>query len=202
MALAAKQWQRTGWLWTGFDVWTDADVPAELIHPNLVTRHGNFEWTLNQAHYALEPTSRQGEFLVHLDTETPGFETFLAEIDDAEKSPVTAIFPWKLHAGRNRLKVWPRNNAGRDGIASWIESRDARRCDPDESVFAGRGWCCRATSRRTGSLFSLRQRNADQVHVPPTVPGDIGDAYTEPSLPTAIELTSPGRWPSLKKTGP
>jgi len=109
------------WLWTGFDVWTDADVPAELIHPNLVTRHGNFEWTLNQAHYALEPTSRQGEFLVHLDTETPGFGTFLAEIDDAEKSPVTTIFPWKLHAGRNRLKVWPRNNAGRDGIASWID---------------------------------------------------------------------------------
>jgi len=112
---------RSGWNWTGFEVWTSADVPAELIHPNLVTRHGNFEWTLNQAHYVLEPTSRRGEFLVHLDTETPGFETFLAEIDDGEKSPVSAIFPWKLHPGRNRLKVWPRNNAGRDGIASWIE---------------------------------------------------------------------------------
>ncbi len=112
---------KAGWTWTGFDVWTDADVPAELIHPNLITRHGNFEWTLNQAYYALEPTAAPGEFLVHLDTETPGFETFLAEIDAGEKSPVTAIFPWKLHAGRNRLKVWPRNNAGRDGIASWIE---------------------------------------------------------------------------------
>jgi len=112
---------KADWTWNGFDVWTDADVPAELIHPNLVTRHGNFEWTLNQAHFALEPTSKQGEFLVHLDTETPGFETFLAEIDGGEKSPVTAIFPWRLHAGRNRLKVWPRNNAGRDGIASWID---------------------------------------------------------------------------------
>ena len=112
---------KTVWTWTGFDVWTDADVPAEPIHPNLVTRHGNFEWTLNQAHFVLEPTSTRGELLVHLDTETPGFETFLAEIDGGEKSPVTAIFPWKLHAGRNRLKVWPRNNAGRDGIASWID---------------------------------------------------------------------------------
>jgi len=112
---------RSGWNWTGFEVWTDADVPAQLIHPNLVTRHGNFEWTLNQAHYVLEPTSRRGEFLVHLDTETPGFETFLAEIDGGERSPVSAIFPWKFHPGRNRLKVWPRNNAGRDGIASWIE---------------------------------------------------------------------------------
>ena len=107
--------------WTGHCVWTDADAPAEPVHPNLITRHGNFEWTLNQAHYTLEPTSTEGEFLVHLDTETPGFERFLAEIDGGEKSPVTAIFPWKLHAGRNRLKVWPRNDAGRDGIASWIE---------------------------------------------------------------------------------
>jgi hypothetical protein len=112
---------KAGWSWTGFDVWTDADVPAEPIHPNLITRHGNFEWTLNQAHFALEPTSTAGEFLVHLDTQTPGFETFLAEIDGGEKSPVTAIFPWKLHSGRNRLKIWPRNNAGRDGIASWID---------------------------------------------------------------------------------
>ena len=110
-----------GWTWNGYEVWTDADVPAEMLYPNLVTRHGNFEWTLNQAHFALEPTSTPGEFLVHLDTETPGFETFLAEIDGGEKSPVTAIFPWKLHAGRNHLKVWPRNNAGRDGIASWID---------------------------------------------------------------------------------
>ena len=109
------------WTWNGFYVWTDAEVPAELIHPNLVTRYGNFEWTLNQAHYVLEPTSRPGEFRVHLDTETPGFETFLAQIDGGEESRVAAIFPWKLHPGRNRLKVWPRNDAGRDGIASWVE---------------------------------------------------------------------------------
>jgi hypothetical protein len=109
------------WTWNGFEVWTDADVPAEMIHPNLVTRPGNFEWTLNQAHFALEPTSTRGEFRVHLDTETPGFDTFLAEIDGGGKSPVAAIFPWMLHAGHNRLKVWPRNNAGRDGIASWID---------------------------------------------------------------------------------
>jgi hypothetical protein len=109
------------WTWNGFYVWTDTEAPAELIHPSLVTRYGNFEWTLDQAHYVLEPTSRPGEFRVHLDTETPGFDTFLAEIDDGAKAPVAAIFPWNLHPGRNRLKVWPRNNAGRDGIASWIE---------------------------------------------------------------------------------
>ena len=109
------------WTWNGFYVWTDEEAPAELIHPNLVTRYGNFEWTLNQAHYVLEPTAAAGEFRVHLDTETPGFETFLAQIDGGDPSPVEPIFPWKLHPGHNRLKVWPRNNAGRDGIASWIE---------------------------------------------------------------------------------
>jgi len=108
------------WFWTGHYVWTDAEVPAELLHANRVTQHGNFEWTLNQAHYVLEARSRPGELLVHLDTETPGFETFLAEIDGAVPRPVTAVLPWKLHPGSNRLKVWPRNNAGRDGIASWI----------------------------------------------------------------------------------
>jgi hypothetical protein len=109
------------WFWTGHYVWNDADAPAELLHANRVTRHGNFEWTLNQAHYALEPGATRGEFRVHLDTETPGFETFLVEVDSAGTHPVGAVFSWKLHPGRNRLKVWPRNNAGRDGIASWLE---------------------------------------------------------------------------------
>ncbi len=109
------------WTWNGFYVWSDAEVTPGLVHPNLVTRYGNFEWTLDQAHYVLEPTATDGAFRVHLDTETPGFETFLAQIDGGEQSPVAAIFPWKLHPGRNRLKVWPRNNAGRDGIDSWVE---------------------------------------------------------------------------------
>jgi hypothetical protein len=112
---------KSGWSWTGFDVWTDADLPAQLLHPNLITRHGNFEWTLDQAHFVLEPTSTRDEILVHLDTVTPGFESFLAKIDENEESPVSAVFTWKLHAGRNRLKVWPRNDAGRDGIPSWID---------------------------------------------------------------------------------
>ncbi len=109
------------WFWSGYYVWTDAIVPAELLHVNRVTQHNNFEWTLNQAHYMLEAGSTPGEIRVHLDTETPGFESFLAEIDGAEKRPVDKIFAWKLHTGSNRMKVWPRNNAGRDGIASWIQ---------------------------------------------------------------------------------
>jgi hypothetical protein len=112
---------KEGWFWDGHYVWTDADAPADMLQPNLVTRHGNFEWTLDQAHYVLEAGRAPGELRVHLDTETPGFETFVAEIDGAGPRPVGAVFPWKLHPGRNRLKAWPRNDAGRDGVASWIE---------------------------------------------------------------------------------
>ena len=119
--LPLNQGYTKAWYWNGYHVWSDADTQAELLHGTRVTRRGNFEWTLNQARYFLEAGSKRGEILVHLDTETPGFETFFAEIDGAAKRPVGAVFPWKLHPGSNRMKVWPRNNAGRDGIASWLE---------------------------------------------------------------------------------
>jgi hypothetical protein len=112
---------KAGWTWSGFDVWTDEDLPAILLHPNLITRHGNFEWTLDQAHFVLTPTSTPEEIKVQLDTVTPGFETFIAQLDKGAESPVGATFTWKLHAGHNRLKVWPRSNVGRDGVSSWID---------------------------------------------------------------------------------
>jgi hypothetical protein len=91
-----------------------------LLFGNRVSKHSDFEWTLNQAHYVLEPSKEPGSFRVHLDSETPSLETFLAEIDGAEKKPVSTGFNWTLHPGKNQLRVRPRNVAGREGIASWI----------------------------------------------------------------------------------
>src|ERR1035438_5937345 len=45
-------------------------------------------------HYALEPGTKPGSFRVHLDTERPSFETFLAEIDGGEKKSVASGFTW------------------------------------------------------------------------------------------------------------
>jgi hypothetical protein len=101
-------------------VWTDAEVPAGLLFGERVAKHSNFEWTLNQAHYVLEAGKQPGMLRVHLDTETPSFETYLAEIDGGEKKPVASPFSWTLHRGKNELRVMPRNVAGREGIASWI----------------------------------------------------------------------------------
>jgi hypothetical protein len=85
-----------------------------------VTKRGDFEWTLNQAHYVLEPGKEPGVVRVQLDTETPSFETFLAEIDGGEKKNVASGFTWTLHPGKNEMRVRPRNVAGREGIPSWI----------------------------------------------------------------------------------
>jgi hypothetical protein len=93
---------------------------AGMLFGNRVTRRGDFEWTLNQAHYVLEPGKTSGSLRVHLDTETPSFETFLAEIDAEEKKSVASGFTWTLHPGKNRLRVRSRNVAGREGIPSWI----------------------------------------------------------------------------------
>jgi hypothetical protein len=108
------------WSWTGHYVWTDATVPAGFLFGHRVARHSDFEWTLNQAHYILEPAKEPGTFRVHLDTETPSFDTFLAEIDGGEKKTVSSGFTWTLHPGKNQLRVRPRNVLGREGIPSWI----------------------------------------------------------------------------------
>lgn len=109
-----------GWFWTGHHVWTHDDYPASLLYGNRVSHRRNWEWTLNQAHLTLEASEKAGELRVHLDTQTPSFDTFLAEIDSAGAKPVTSGFVWKLRSGKNTLEVRPRNSAGREGITSRI----------------------------------------------------------------------------------
>jgi hypothetical protein len=41
------------WSWTEHYVWTDAEVPAGFLFGHRVSKHTDFEWTLNQAHYVL-----------------------------------------------------------------------------------------------------------------------------------------------------
>ena len=109
-----------GWFWTGHEVWTDDQVSPALIYPNRIRREGNWQWTINQAQIVMEATEKPGVVRVQLDTVTPGFDTFVAEIDGAEKKPVGATFEWALHQGTNRLQVRSRNTTGREGAASWV----------------------------------------------------------------------------------
>ena len=101
-----------GWFWTGHHVWTDEQSPALPLYANRVSHVTNWQWTLNQC-YTLEATEKPGSVLVHLETETPDFATFLARIDGAEMTPVRSGFEWKLHRGTNRLNVRPLNMPAR-----------------------------------------------------------------------------------------
>lgn len=108
-----------GWFWTGHHVWSDTAYPASLLYSRLISNRRNWEWTLNQAHYVLEATDRPGELRVHLDTETPSFESFLVDAGQG-KQQTSSGFLWKLQLGKNRLEVGPRNSAGREGIPSVV----------------------------------------------------------------------------------
>jgi len=110
-----------GWFWTGHYVWSDDTLPAAMLYGNRVTRRENWNWSVNQVHITLEPTTTKGEFRVHCDTETPGFDTFTAKIDGGAAQPQKSGFAWKLKPGKNRVEVRSRNIAGREGAASWIE---------------------------------------------------------------------------------
>jgi hypothetical protein len=125
------------WAWTGHYVWSDAAVPAGMVFSHRMTKHNDFEWTLNQAHYVLEPTARNGVLRVHLDTETPSFDTFLAEIDRDEKKPVSSGFTWALHPGTNRLSVSPRNRASREGIPRLDHARLLAICSVTPAASGG-----------------------------------------------------------------
>lgn len=110
-----------GWFWTGHYVWTDDELPARRLYPHLIAKRRNWEWTLNHAAIRLEALSSPGQVRVHLDPVMPGLDQLLARIDDQDSRPVEDAFTWELHPGINRLEVVPRNTAGRDGIATYVE---------------------------------------------------------------------------------
>jgi hypothetical protein len=115
-----------GWFWTGHYAWTDAAYPASLLYGHRISQARNWDWTLNQAAVRLEATNVENEVRVHLDTVTPGFQTFVAQVDAEEARPVESGFTWRLKPGTNRVRVWPRNVAGRSGVVSQLELTDSK----------------------------------------------------------------------------
>lgn len=109
-----------GWSWTGHHVWTDDELPASPIYGHRVATRANWEWSVNEVRVVLEATPRPGEVLVHLETHTPGFAAFLADVDGTGEHKVETGFVWKLRGGVNRLETWSTNVAGRKGARSWI----------------------------------------------------------------------------------
>jgi hypothetical protein len=110
-----------GWFWPGHWVSADrVDSPA-MLYAHRLFRKADAEWTLNHAQIALEATETPGEVRVHLDSETPGWKTYLASWNDETEKEVDSQFVHQLAADKNRLTVVPRNVRGQRGIATYIE---------------------------------------------------------------------------------
>lgn len=108
-----------GWFWSGHILWGQNNAIPRLYETR-VCRRADFEWDLNTVHLIFEGQEEAGMIRVHADTETPHVETMMAKIDDGSPKPVTPTFIWQLHGGRNRLEVFTRNRAGRDGSPSFV----------------------------------------------------------------------------------
>ena len=78
--------------------------------------------TLNTVQMEVQYGKTPGELWVYLDTETPGFETFQLNIDQAGFSSIPGAnhFIWRLAPGPNSLQVRVRNKAGATGSISSI----------------------------------------------------------------------------------
>ena len=84
-------------------------------------RWQDFNPTLNQAELTLSETAEVGVLRVEVDTETPHFETFLAQVDGGEWCEnAEGILEWKLREGLNKLRVKVRNSAGICGPESSV----------------------------------------------------------------------------------
>jgi hypothetical protein len=74
---------------------------------------------INQAAVSLVPEPDQ--LRVTLRTMTPNFKAFQARVDGSPWTPAEKSFPWKIHAGVNRLEARTLNQFGIEGPISTVE---------------------------------------------------------------------------------
>ena len=110
-----------GWFWP--EHWVSADPPESIgtLYHHRLFRQADAEWTLNHAHITLEATSTPGEVKIHLDSQTPGWETYLTRWNDGSEEESGSVLVKKLGPGPNRLEVVPRNIRGQLGSKTFVE---------------------------------------------------------------------------------
>jgi len=116
------------WDWSDYWVWEDARTPASYAYRyrHITGRRADWDWTLNQVRFDATCRDEAGAVAVQMGTVTPGFETFLANIDDQGWTPSAATVVWRLHEGRNRLQMRVRNVLGVEGPVSCMEIQYAQ----------------------------------------------------------------------------
>lgn len=88
------------------------------LHTN---RPQDFSPPLNQSELTVSKTARPGVLRIDIDTETPCFETFVADIDGSGWMAFKgATLEWPLHEGLNTLRVKAKNTMGITGPESSV----------------------------------------------------------------------------------
>jgi hypothetical protein len=113
----------TMWGWDGFLNHYDATFPKRYEYQMYSDRALDFYEPLNQAEVYLNESGERGVLNVEVNTFTPGFDTFLAKLNDGkwveQKQPV---WLWALKAGKNTLEVRVRTNRGVLGPVSMLNA--------------------------------------------------------------------------------
>jgi hypothetical protein len=106
------------WGWNGYLNWADDKVPPLPHFEQHSNRRADFYPTFNQTHYAAECVADERQLRLSLETQTPNFATFLAQVDGGAWQEAKAQFDWALHDGLNTLCLRTRNSAGVEGVIS------------------------------------------------------------------------------------
>ncbi|MBN2583619.1 MAG: transglutaminase domain-containing protein [Planctomycetes bacterium] len=111
------------WDWSDYWVWEDARTPRSYAYRyrNITGRRADWEWTLNRVRFDAACRDEPGTVAVQMGTFTPGFETFLVNIDSKGWQPSGRQLTWSLHDGRNRIEMRVRNVLGVEGPVSHME---------------------------------------------------------------------------------
>ncbi len=108
------------WAWNGYLNWADDQAPPLLHFSHHTNRRADFYPTLNQTRYTIEQSEEPQALEVYLETDTPRFACYLAQVDRGLWEEKPDRFGWPLHEGLNTLQVRSRNSAGVEGIISSV----------------------------------------------------------------------------------
>jgi len=123
---ASRQWPvpwRISSNWGGniFYGYYNETFPRKREYSLHTDRRQDFNYPLNQSELTVSETAQPGILKVDVDTETPCFETFVIQMDNAEWHNIRGTsFEWMLHEGLNNLRVKVRNTAGVLGPESFV----------------------------------------------------------------------------------
>jgi len=108
------------WPWNGYLNWENPIAGIQPQYSWYSDRKRDFYPTLNQVQFDATYGTAAGTLGVRMVTFTPGFDTFLVNVDGKGWVESPAAFTWELHPGLNRLEMRSRSKSRRCGIISHL----------------------------------------------------------------------------------